>query len=465
MGIDQGVSYSGTIGAPGAPAYSPNYTYSYIGKWIPITIETNGNKDVESPWITFDAKTVGDLKPYADGGVGASVELGFGWDYDYRDMKLYSDFSTTYHKGTDGNGHPIPVPNDDSTIDTIVNDQKIDGGLPGYTPNLYLKGNVDIHALLSGSFQDPSFDWARQGDGQPVAGEYLVEGSTDEDANLVLNFGFPEDAEFPKSSIVGLTVTDNLDGLTKSDVIHVNWHRPYENWTPAGDSACGPDDPQGDPGDPRDCGTKRIQLSSSVAGNLADLKYNYDKDRVDFDLGSALTEGAATVGTIGIVTTAVPALEGPGAALDLVSLAMGGAASLVPTLPSPPEVHIPQTYYTYAKYKEAVEFASEGELYPDSDPDPLVENRQEYYDSQSIPGGYNEAFFDILKADFQPNDTGLYDVAYSSHTYLTGKAIYHPTKRTWDGEHYGTNGYLGQITGHTYYPSNVAEIQITWGNM
>jgi len=134
---------------PGSSTQNSNQYLSLADKTFPLTITTNGNDTVSTPWLTFSGSVKGDrISFYPDSSDYGDISFWLDYQLDDRAVEITSSAEPTYHKGTNG----APEQNPPGTADVAAT--WLD------TLNMwYWNGAFD--ADLSGSPWDlPTYTWA-----------------------------------------------------------------------------------------------------------------------------------------------------------------------------------------------------------------------------------------------------------------------------------------------------------------
>jgi hypothetical protein len=432
VGIENGASYPGSQEAP--TSQSPIYL-SQIDKYIPIQKSTSSMDSQEriwSDWFTFDGSTQGDVTLSAPYSRDAQTSFGFDWVIDDRALEISSSAEPTYHKGA--NGEPEENTGDTQDVAATWNEAL----------NMwYWNGAFD--ANLSGSLWDsPTYTWAAGSLLQYNQNNPNLYVSSISNAQYILP-SYTE-AAGPGGPYSLAVSAEDTDGRYVAGTYAMNFHKPY-HWTKIGntDSLCDSSDA---PHGPYDISFTPVDVAPSVTFN-----YDYDPKKVDINWGEGLSIGSATIGAAGAISVVLTDGATAPAALGLISSVMGGAGTVVSSLPAAPTHTTSLSDTTYAKYKDAVTNASNDVTYPDN---------QAYYDVSSISAQEQPGFLANLIDHFTTNEDGDGDVEYEGHTYVTGKAHFVPSKRLWETDEYGPNGYIDHVPGVSYYADTIPTVQITW---
>ena len=248
-----------------------------------------------------------------------------------------------------------------------------------------------------------------------------------------------------QQTVFKVKVTD-ADGAVGENKYIVNWHTPFENWEMIDEY---PFPTIGIP----------IALTYTKAGSSAQLSYNYDQSKVDFDFGSALGAGSAFTGGLAvIVAPSPPGAFGASEILGLASAIMGGASVIICTPNPPPDpILVNQMYTSYDKYKDAVEAAEATISDPNAQKDP-----KNLYEIPGVDGTERVTLVEAAYLSCNSTTDGDGDTNYEHYTYVTGTAIAEPTRRIWQGDHYDEHGFAGTVIGHSDHPDGAPTMHITW---
>jgi hypothetical protein len=424
VGIDQGDSYSGTIDGEGTGELSS------VQKAIPITIETNGHKDVESPWITFVATSGGELKDFGDDGTGALIQLEFGWDYDTRAVEIESSAETSYYK--DGNGDRQAHTRDANghlTVDTAATWHIADSALPIDT---WVWDGTFNAVRLGSPWGTPQYQWSSS-----PAGLNQTVSTFPQALNLGKSTsGTKNDSLTTTNAQINLNVTDD-DGRQLSNAYNMVFHKPFEN-------------PVHQAGEDVDCGTQGSGCTndtfdpSTTAYLAAGESLTFTETPAKYDFGAALdniavgADAAATVGTL-LTEEEVPAptwvkvLEIMKVASSVTSLAVGSPE---------PDLH-PQYTGSYDDFMDAVN-------------DQLsVGNYDDNQERVRLPLGYNDDLLTDIQNSFagttastNPFWNGITNTQNPNGIKVTFTVFPHrkKQKRYYKGDAYSNDGYDGQVT-------------------
>jgi len=142
--------------------------------------------------------------------------------------------------------------------------------------------------------------------------------------------------------------------------------------------------------------------------------------------------------------------------LKIMSGILGKSVSPVNRLPYSPQkiavLNEADKRSSYAKYKEAVIKASKNVPHPDG---------HLYYKIHEPESG-KPAFFKKLIDHFVDDEDGSHDMYYGSYTYITGEAIFKPSKRIWIADKYDSGKFMKRVSIIEYRGDGVPGVKLTW---